>query len=529
MAPAVRRITSSLGGGATLLLALLSAWSLIPAAVAVEHLIADGGVWTGVDGGGVVDHFGYLAWIRESSEHVLMANRFDVAGDPAVYLQPQWAIGGLVTFVTGSVQAGFLLFKPVAIAALFLGFWAFVRRTLDGRGERLAALALALFYWPVAGPLMSWLDLGGSGLGAVELFGYEMGVTNFVWGYFQTGIAVGLMPVFLLCCEALLDPERRRPGRSARWYAIAAALAGAMVSWAHPWQGVTLLAILFVVALWDRRRALRAALAVPVVATVLPLVYFWALSKTDSVWREGAGEASPEHYWRWLALALLPLGLAALLGYLARRPLRELDLAGRMLLAWPLVALAIYALADRTFYYHFVSGLTLPLAVLAARGWRLLGSGPALRAAAVVGVLVCTVPGTLYVADRFRHDVQAGDLARYLTDGEADAMRYLDESPRDGAVLARLYLGAAVPTFAGRRTYVGHASWTPDFTARVDETEELFGGRMSRVHARELVRRTGVAFALSDCNESADLRPLLGDAVVGVRRFGCATVYELRG
>lgn len=524
----MRRFISRLDGGEWLLLGLLAAWSLIPAAVAVQHLIADGGVWTGVDGGGVVDHFGYLAWIRESSEHVLMANRFDVDDDPAVYLQPQWAVGGLVTWLTGSVQLGFLVFKPVAVAVLFGGFWAYVRRTLDGRGERAAALALALFYWPVAGPLMSWFDLGGSGLGAVELFGYEMGVTNFVWGYFQTGIAVGLMPVFLLLCEALLDPERRRAGRSPRWYAVAAALAGAMVSWAHPWQGVTLLAILFVVALWDRRRALRPVLAAPVVATILPLAYFWALSKTDSVWREGAGEASPEHYWRWLALALLPVGLAAAAGYLARRPLRDLDLQSRMLLAWPLVALAIYAAADRTFYYHFVSGLTLPLAVLAVRGWRLLGGGRLARTAAVAGVLVCTVPGTLYVLDRFRHDVQAGGLARYLEDGEADALRWLDDSPREGAVLTRLYLGAAVPTFAGRNTYVGHASWTPDFVARVDETEELFTGRMSRARARELVRRTGVAFALSDCNERADLRPALGEAIVRVRRFGCATVYELR-
>jgi hypothetical protein len=523
----VRRITSRLSGGEWLLLGLLAAWSLIPAAVALQHLIEHGGVWTGVDGGGVVDHFGYLAWIRESSEHVLMANRFDVDDDPAVYLQPQWAIGGLLTWATGSVQLGFLAFKPVAVAALFLGFRAYVRRTLDGRGERFAALALALFYWPVAAPVMSRAGLD-TGIGAVELFGYEMGVTNFVWGYFQTGIAIGLMPVFLLCCEALLDPERRRAGRSARWYAVAAGAAGAMVSWAHPWQGITLLATLFAVALWDRRRALSMALAGPVAATIAPLVYFWALSKTDSVWREGSGEADPNHYWRWLALALLPIVLAALPGFLARRPLRDLGLQSRMLVAWPLVAVAIYAVADRTFYYHFVSGLTLPLAVLAVRGWRTLGDGRALRAAGVVGVIVCTVPGTLHVVERFRDDVQGGGLARYLEDGEADALRHLDDSPREGAVITRLYLGAAVPAYAGRHTYVGHASWTPDFVARVDETEALFGGRMPRARARELVRRTGAAFALSDCNERADLRPVLGDAIVGVRRFGCATVYELR-
>ena len=130
--------------------------------------------------------------------------------------------------------------------------------------------------------------------------------------------------------------------------------------------------------------------------------------------------------------------------------------------------------------------------------------------------------------DSFRNDVNDGGLARYLRDDEADALEYLDDSPREGPVLARLYLGEAVPAFAGRQTYVGHTSWTPDFAARADETQSLFTGRMGRARARDLVRRSGAAFALSDCNEPADLRPVLGDAVAGVRRFGCATVYELR-
>ena len=214
------RITSRLGGGGeALLLVLLAGWSLIPLAVAVLHLIADGGVWSGVDGGGVIDHFNYLAWVREAGEHVAISNRSDVVADPAIYVQPQWVIGGLIAELTGSVQLGFLIFKPVAVALLFLGFAAYVRRLVEGRWARIAALALALFYWPVAAPLMAQLDLE-NGRGVVELFGYELAATNYVWGYFQTAISVGLMPVFLLSVEGLLDPSRRRRGaRSAgtRW------------------------------------------------------------------------------------------------------------------------------------------------------------------------------------------------------------------------------------------------------------------------------------------------------------------------
>ena len=522
----MRRFSSRLGGGEALLLVLLAGWSLIPLAAGVVHLIADGGVLSGVDGGGVIDHFQYLAYVREAGEHVLISNRYDVVDSDPVYLQPQWVIGGLVARLTGSVQLGFLLFKPVAVAILFLGFWAYVRRLVDGRWARVAALALALFYWPVAAPVMARLDLD-TGRGLVELFGYEMAATNYVWGYFQTGISVGLMPVFLLSVEGLLDSSRRRPGRSGRWYALAAAASGAAVSWAHPWQGVVLLGVLGAVVVWDRERALRASLAGPVLATLAPILYFLVLSRTAEAWRE-TSDLIEGHHWRWLALALLPLALAVIPGYLAGRPLRDLDLQDRMLILWPLVALGVYALADRSFYFHFVSGLTLPLAILAVRGWQALGDGTAARVAAVAAVLLCTVPGQLHVLDQFRVDVKAGGSQRYFEDGEAAALEFLDDAPREGPVLARLYLGQAVPAFTGRRTYVGHTSWTPDFAERADEAEQLFTGRMSRARARDLVSRSRAAYLISDCNERSDLRPVLGDAIAGVRRFGCATVYELR-
>jgi hypothetical protein len=38
-----------------------------------------------------------------------------------------------------------------------------------------------------------------------------------------------------------------------------------------------------------------------------------------------------------------------------------------------------------------------------------------------------------------------------------------------------------------------------------------------------------VSFVLSDCRGRASLRRTLGPVVARVRRFGCATLYELRG
>jgi hypothetical protein len=95
-------------------------------------------------------------------------------------------------------------------------------------------------------------------------------------------------------------------------------------------------------------------------------------------------------------------------------------------------------------------------------------------------------------------------------------------------VLTRLYLGQAVPALSGRRTYVGHPSWTPHFHERVDATESLFAGELPPAEARALVRGSGAAFVVQDCVERADLSSALAPVVRRARRFGCATVYELR-
>jgi hypothetical protein len=521
----VRRALRALTRGELALLAVLAAWSVVPMAAALVHLAQDGGTWSGVDGRGVLDHYQYLAWVREAGEHVLISNRFDTADDPAVYAQPMWALSGLVAALTGSVQLGFLLWKPLGVAVLFGGAWAYVRRTVEGTGRRLAALALSLFYFAPVAALVGWGELGDDHARFVaELFGVELSAAYSLWGHVQTSVAVGLMPVFLLAAERAVDPARRAPGRGPRFYGAIAAAAGGLAAWAHPWQGIVLVGIVVALVVWgpDRRRLL--ALTAPVAATAAPVLYFFALSRTDTAW-ERLGPDLP-HEWGWLAAALAPLAVFAAAGASRMRPLRGLGLHDRALIVWPLVTIAVYAAFQRSFYYHFMSGLTIPLAVLAVRA--VDARSRAAIAAAAAAVVACTVPGHAYQLDRLRDEVEAGGLARYFTADEAAALDYLDDAPRDGAVLARVYLGAAVPAFTGRRTYVGHPGWTPDFYERDRDTDRLFHGRMPPAEARALVRASGAAFAIADCNEPIDLRALAGPLVVSERRFGCATVWELR-
>ena len=88
-------------------------------------------------------------------------------------------------------------------------------------------------------------------------------------------------------------------------------------------------------------------------------------------------------------------------------------------------------------------------------------------------------------------------------------------------------LGQAVPAFAGRRTWLGHRYWTPDSGSREAAARSLFAGELSPRDAQALAASSGVTFLLSDCGSRTDLEPALRPLLANVRRFGCATVYEL--
>ena len=194
-----------------------------------------------------------------------------------------------------------------------------------------------------------------------------------------------------------------------------------------------------------------------------------------------------------------------------------------MLRIWPFAAFGVYLALDRTWFYQSLAGLSLPLAILAVKGWRALRAP---RAVAAAAVLVVTVPGMIWFVQQFvltRAD-------HFFTTGEARALAFLDRSRRAGAVLApAMPLGQAVPAFTGRQTYVGHYYWTPDYPGRSALAMQLFDGRLSHAQAAQLVRVSRAVFLLSDCRPGrVNLQPLLGELIARTWRFGCATVYEVR-
>jgi hypothetical protein len=95
-------------------------------------------------------------------------------------------------------------------------------------------------------------------------------------------------------------------------------------------------------------------------------------------------------------------------------------------------------------------------------------------------------------------------------------------------VISRSYLGALVPGMTGRHTYVGDCLWSePGCATRLVTVRALFGGELPAPAARRFVAGSGARFLLADCRTRISLTRLLGAEISSVRRFGCASVYQL--
>jgi hypothetical protein len=495
------------------LFAALVVWALAPLAYLLiragdREFTGAGGVFPG-------DQLQYFAWIRSAGDNLLAANGYDLASGGHVLLHPMFTPSGLLTTLGASVPVAFLLWLPVAVAVLFFGYRQYCRDFFSQGWARAAALALGLFAVSPVVALVEWADLPGAEA-TLEVAG-ESASAPFLWGYLPAAMAIGLMCVFFA------GVPRALAGTASRRWIAATAASGALVSWLHPWQGEVLLLATAGLVLWMRPRRDHLRLALPVAATVLPLLYYFVLSKADSAWGRAQG-MSPLEEPSVVALVVTLLPLAAFAAAGIRRPVTEPR--ERILVLWPLASLAV------TFFFagfvpsHGLQGITLPLAVLAVRGWQALGASSRL---AVPVLIVATVPGLVFAASKTRESVNEDRAGYFLNRQHDEAMRFLDEAPGDGGVLTSPALGFSVPAFAGRRTWVGHPFWTPDYPRRAAQADRLLKAQAGPAEARQLVRRTGARWILAPCGTPPRLAADLGDLVARVRRFGCATVYEVAG
>jgi hypothetical protein len=500
-------------------LAVVGLWAAGPAVAGLLHARHAGLVFAGPDGLYPPDQNQYFAMVREFGDHLLAGNDYSVGRPQRVFFHPLLFVAGLLVRAGVGVEAAWYALTPLAVAALFGGYLAYVRRTVSGTGTRAAALVLALFVSaPLAG-VLGWASPDGSSTRSFAVVSRELMSASELWGYLPAAVALGLMPLFLLGLERLAGPGARRS------LLAGVAVCGALVSWLHPWQGATLLLVGAGLALWTRAdRATLRRLALPAVALAGPLVYYTLLARYVHDYEVARAQGDHTRYQLWvLALVFSPLLAAAA----AARPWRSPAFQDRAMVLWMPAALAVYLTAP-TQPSHALQGLGLPLAVLGVRAVApLIQRRPARVAVALGAVALLTVPAMAYDGNVFADNLRT-DKLYVLRPDESRALDWLEAAPRGGPVLAPFVMASAVPPRTGRQTWAGHAVWSPDEGLHALQAEQLFRGRTSPVIARSLLRQSRAAFLLAGCEHQYDLRSQLGGAIARVRRFGCATVYEVR-
>jgi hypothetical protein len=499
------------------LLALVLAWAFAPVVVLVAESLRHGYTLTGADGPIPGDQLQYLAWVRDAGRHGLAANLFELRPSGHVFLHPLFTPSGLANRLGLPIPVAYWLWKPVAALALAAGALVWAKRLLPGRASaQAAAAALALFSFSPLSAIVLWGDVGsGTTRAHIYTSAGEVFAAGELWGYAQTAIAIGLMPVVVLLVERAL---RGKPAGALAW----ATAAGAAISWLHPWQGVTLALVLGGLAAWPGQSFRRRLLTlVPVAGLAAPLGYYALLAHHDVAWELASRQNEVGHPPAYaLVLALAPLAAAGAFGL--RRP--GDDVVERALLLW-IAASLVAVVALKAFPAHFLAGTSFPLAVLTVRGAGRIRASAALAAGAVA---LATLPGMAYVAREFHRVYGLPVQQLYLVGDEADALAYVRHGAPPGGVLASPRLATSVPSQTGRAVWEGHPSWTPDYDARVTASQQLFTGALAPGPARELVGTSGARVLVAGCGARADLQALLRPLVARTRRFGCATVYELR-
>jgi hypothetical protein len=496
------------------LLALFAAVSVWVLALDLWQVVVNGRVWTGTDGLFLVDQMQYLAWIRGASSHVLSPNLFVLRSTPADYFQPAVLISGGLSALGVAPWLSLLLWKPVAVGGAFWAFRAYIYRSLTGLWARRTALILALFYGSFTIVYGKFGVLG-------DLFPGFLS-----WGYTFALIALAAM------VAALVIYDRARAASRMTWLP---AVLGAVASLLHPWHGELLIVVVVFaeLVLFTRGSLTVQRLRLPaatIALTGLPLVYYALLGKTDLSWRL-AREASRHTFALWsIVLVILPLMLPALLAY-RQRPTTFLAAATR---AWPVAAFGVFILSATGLSatpLHAFQGITIPLGILAVEGvrrtrWRRLERRHLLAGLAVA---VVTIPATVFELANAANTVAPNpENANFIARDERSALDYLQDDRDSGGVLSRSYLGAVVPGKTGRRTLVGDCLWSEPYCYERGKTAQaLFDGTLAPGVARSFVRLTGARFVLADCQSKANLTKTLASLVVSVRRFGCASVYEI--
>jgi hypothetical protein len=261
----------------------------------------------------------------------------------------------------------------------------------------------------------------------------------------------------------------------------------------------------------------------------MPVYYYWVLPHIDPAWAVAERQNSLPWPPLWpVAVALGPLALCALLGV----PHRPRAAGERVLILWPVAAIATYVLV-RSYPFHAMSGLTLPLAVLAVRAWPRLTRFRRLRplpyrwtlAIAAIGA-VC-VPGMFFSWRTLQAEFRSPTPAYLLTGSQRHALEWLQLHGKPGGVASEQIIGEAVPVYTDHASWLGSNVWTRDSRRRNELITRILTHALPTNAARRALLRTGARYLLLTCSDHLPAIDIPSAARLAAQ-FGCVRVIQLQ-
>lgn len=466
-------------------------------------------VYLGLYPSGPADTNVYFSFMRQTMEgSVLIENLHTGEPQQPSLFHPLWLIlGWIAGLFRLSIPFVFHLARIVLIAIFLLFFSFFTSSVFPDARRRTVALVLAAFSSGI-GIFFSTGVPPRDAVQAMLLLPSDQWITES-----NTFLTFLHSPLFILSQLLLLvlfwcwihEKTIQR-------FTIVAALFGLLVL-LHPYDVVTVAALSPVFVLLRmlrdptmnpavigrlmKRLAALAIIALPV------LVYYALIGKLEPAiggWTAQNVTTSPLPHSYILGYGFLLV--FAVPGFVAWRRTRE---RSRLFLLTWIVVSALLLYVPLQFNRRFSSGFHLPLVLLATVGldlfwlWlkRVTASGT-LRMFALrsfvgwmlgIGLFFSTIAVVFETISWAR---SPSDNSVYYRHREVvDAMQWLGRAtPRDAVILSHSYNGNSIPTWSGRRVYIGHGHQTVDLAVKRDRLSKWFFLTNTDDDAKEAFLRT---------------------------------------
>jgi hypothetical protein len=432
----------------------------------------------------------YLAWIRQAREgRFFLSDRFTPEEHPRNYVNVLFSTMGAVAAVTGLSEQTVYSGARVLLGAIVLWMlWAVAGVMFERPWERLACYTTLLVAggWEGAAGFLE-RNAGGPHVSSMSWWTPQIS-TFFSLMLFPHILAsfVCLLAAVLLLARAWSAPEK---ARQAAVLGVAVGLVSAVLTFFHPTDSVTLLALVWVAPLllalverrppWREWRVSAWATAVWLPALLYNVYIFWT-NPAMRAWDLQNLMETPSP-----GKLVLAAGLSGALSALAVVRFRRLSRAQRIMVAWVVCVIVLVYLPLR-FQRRLLGGIQFPLAVLATSTLAWITARLSPRTAAGNGwpVLALTlvllplqVATPYYLLDVEMTKIRRGKFPGWLPTPTVSALAYLErEAPRDAVVLASYDIGNLIPSRTGLRCFLGHYALTMGAQSKKQDLARFFGG-----------------------------------------------------